>query len=61
VGLAVSSPTSFHKQFRDCGALCRGENLITVETGETASKNFILSDRAEEKASGSWQTALTAS
>ena len=33
--------TSFHKQFHERGALCAAENLITVETGETARKNFI--------------------
>ena len=33
--------TSFHKQFHEHGALCSAENLITVETGETARKNFI--------------------
>jgi len=38
--LSVLSSSS-HKQFHERGVLCCGENLITVETGETARKNFI--------------------
>lgn len=46
--------TSFHKQFHDAAARCAGENLITVEIGETVCKNFIRRERASER-TGGWQ------